>query len=339
MAEAVSNVDATDSSPAKKIKLSTEETAKDDDSIHETKLCLSTFEMTRILNNNCTRKQICIEGTFKGRESPAIVLLEKKNFTEEESFLKKGYFNEDTSLRKLFRNDIYGNYEIFPIKEYNGLNATVIHPATPKHIEKFKRKELYIIDETSELYKKITLPHIESKSFSLQWIDNILEHKAETENIVYEDRDKDNGFVMVNDLKWDGNPGTLKLIALPFKRVRSIRELDGSHLPLLKNIRDAGTSVIAKKFNIPVSQLRIYLHYQPSYYYLHVHFAYLMFETPGVYVEKAHLLSMVIKNLELMPDYYAKAVLSYVVAEGDPLFNKFQQHGILGETKSIPSEV
>lgn len=44
----------------------------------------------------------------------------------------------------------------------------VIHPATPKHIEKFKRKELYIVDETYELYKKITLPYIESNSLSLQ---------------------------------------------------------------------------------------------------------------------------------------------------------------------------
>ena len=112
---------------------------------------------------------------------------------------------------------------------------------------------------------------------------NILEHKAEQDGVVYENNDKKTGFVLVNDLKWDGQSNTLKLIALPFQKIRCIRELNESHLPLLKNIKEAGTAAIAKKFNIPASQLRIYLHYQPSYYYLHVHFAYLMFETPGTF--------------------------------------------------------
>lgn len=115
----------------------------------------------------------------------------------------------------------------------------------------------------------------------MQWITNILEHKAEEENIIYEDTDKETGFILITDLKWDKRLDTLKLLALPFKRIKSIRELDGSHLPLLRNIQKAGTEAISKKFNIPVSQLRIYFHYLPSYYYLHVHFCYLMFEAPG----------------------------------------------------------
>jgi len=90
----------------------------------------------------------------------------------------------------------------------------------------------------------------------------------------------------VTDFKWDGQMDTLKLLALPFQKIRSLRELNGSHLSLLKNIRDAGTAAISKKFNIPVSQLRIYFHYQPSYYYLHVHFCYLMFEAPGKLLHK-----------------------------------------------------
>lgn len=49
----------------------------------------------------------------------------------------------------------------------------------------------------------------------------------------------------------------------------------------------------------------------------------------GIYVEKAHLLSTVIRNLELMSDYYAKAVLSYVVFKGSPLYEKFKSHGTL----------
>lgn len=108
-----------------------------------------------------------------------------------------------------------------------------------------------------------------------------MEHKAEQESIIYEDSDKETGFVLVTDFKWNKEPDTLKLLALPFKKITSLRELNASHLPLLRNIQDAGTAAINKKFNIPKSQLRIYFHYQPSYYYLHVHFCYLMFEAPG----------------------------------------------------------
>lgn len=328
MAEACTSTENAECPPAKKIKLGCENDEND------TSLCFSNFMVTRILQNNCTRKQICIEGTFKDRDEPAIVLLEKKTFPIDEPSLKSAFFNEDATMRKLFSNDIYRNYVCFPETEHNGLNVTVIHPATPKHIKKYSRKELFIVDETYDLYKKITLPYIESSQFSLTWITNILEHKAEQNNIVYEDRDQETGFVLVKDIRWDGQLQTLKLIALPFQNIRSIRELNASHLPLLKNIRDNASAAISKQFDVPVSKLRVYFHYQPSYYYLHVHFSYLMFDAPGIRVEKAHLLSTVISNIELLPDYYTKAVLSFVVAEEDPLFTQFRDEGIIKTTKS-----
>ncbi|XP_012173188.1 m7GpppX diphosphatase [Bombus terrestris] len=338
MAEISSNTSANECTPTKKIKIETENECKNATSIHDVEFCSSTFNIKKVLQNNCTRKQICIEGAFKGYEGSAVILLEKQNFSDDEAALKE-LFNKDTVLHKLYNNNIYGNYECYPLKKYNGINATIIHPATAKHIEKFRRKDLHIIDETYELYQKITLPYIESSSFSIEWVYNILEHKAEQDKIVYEDKDEKTGFIIVNDLKWDGQTNTLKCIALPFQKIQCIRELNASHLPLLKNIKEAGTAAIAEKFNVPASQLRVYLHYQPSYYYLHVHFAYLMFEAPGIYVEKAHLLSTIIRNIELMSDYYTKAVLSYVVAEGDPLYTKFLKEGVINEvSKSKTTE-
>lgn len=338
MAEQCVDTDEGECSSAKKIKLDINDGVKDDDGTHEAEINLSTFEMKRILQNNSKRKQIYIEGTFKGSESTAILLLEKTTFPTDELFLKRGFFNEDTTIQKVFSNHIYGNYRCFPIKEYNGLNVLVIHPATPQHIEKFKKKEFHIVNETYELYQQVTLPHILSQQFSLEWVDNILAHKAEQDKIVYEDTNKETGFVMVPDLKWDGQIENLKLLALPFQKVGSMRELNASHLPLLRNIREAGIKCISEKYNIPASQLRIYLHYQPSYYYLHVHFSYLMFEAPGIHVDRAHLLSTVINNLELMPDYYTKCVLSFLVFEGDPLCAKFREHGVVGEKKPDSAE-
>ena len=87
---------------------------------------------------------------------------------------------------------------------------------------------------------------------------------------------------MLPDLKWDGTPESLAVLALTVKRIKSIRELNASHLPLLKNIRKAGIDAIFKKYQVPASRLRIYLHYRPSYYHLHVHFTYLMFEGQGM---------------------------------------------------------
>ena len=40
-----------------------------------------------------------------------------------------------------------------------------------------------------------------------------------------------------------------------------------------------------------------------------------------------------------MSDYYTKAVLSYVVAEGDPLYTKFLKEGVINEvSKSKTTE-
>ncbi|XP_029158900.1 m7GpppX diphosphatase [Nylanderia fulva] len=338
MAENCANVNDGDCPPAKKVKLNDEGDAienteekntREDDATPDAEPNLSSFKVTKVLQNNCVRKSICIEGTFEDREGSAVVLLEQKSFPNDKLSLEKGFFDGKTLFRKHFTNDIYRNYDCFPAEEQNSIQTTVIYPATQNHIEKYKKQEVYMIDETYELYQQVTLPYIESKSFSFEWITNILEHKAEQESIIYEDSDKDTGFVLVTDFKWDKQLDTLKLLALPFQKIKSLRELNASHLPLLRNIRDAGTKAISKKFNIPASQLRIYFHYQPSYYYLHVHFCYLMFEAPGIYVAKAHLLSTVISNLELMSDYYTKAVLSYIVFKDNPLYKKFKSHGAL----------
>lgn len=85
----------------------------------------------------------------------------------------------------------------------------------------------------------------------------------------------------MKDLKWDDELSTLYLIAITRKKIKSIRDLNESHLPLLKNIKEAGTKAIFDKYGIPKTQLRIYFHYQPSYYHLHVHFTSFSVENSG----------------------------------------------------------
>lgn len=203
MAEKCTNVNDRDNPPAKKVKLNDEDAIEntdtsENDAAREIELNLSNFKVTKVLQNNCVRKSICIEGTFEDREGSAIVLLEQKTFPHDKLILEKGFFDGKTLFRKHFTNDIYRNYDCFPTEEYNstflfttdfscitvlviysftnkcifsvsqGIHTTVIYPATQNHIEKYKRQELYIIDETYELYQQVTLPYIESKSLSLE---------------------------------------------------------------------------------------------------------------------------------------------------------------------------
>lgn len=65
-----------------------------------------------------------------------------------------------------------------------------------------------------------------------------------------------------------------------------------------------------------------------------MHFTYLRYEAPGITTERAHLLSHVISNLELLPDYYQKATLPFIVHENDGLFTKFEECGILKKVSS-----
>lgn len=72
-------------------------------------------------------------------------------------------------------------------------------------------------------------------------------------------------------------------------------------------------------------RLRVYLHYLPSYYHLHVHFTALGFEAPGSGVERAHLLAEVIENLECNPEHYQQRTLTFALRADDTLLKLLQE--------------
>lgn len=158
---------------------------------------------------------------------------------------------------------------------------------------------------------------------------NILEHRSETERIVFEDACPNDGFVLLPDLKWDGRTvETLYLLAIVRRRgIRSLRDLSAADLPLLRNVLRSGTEAIRAKYGVAGRQLRVYLHYQPSFYHLHVHFTYLQHEAPGIRCERGHLLSTVIGNLELLGDYYRRATLPFTVVRQQRLYAIYAADG------------
>lgn len=282
------------------------------------------FEIKQILKESPENKLFAVEGVFKqgtDTESSAVVVLEKTHFTSED--ISK-ILTDKTSIKCIFQNDVYGNFLCYPPVEFNSVKATIIHPATAKHISKFSAKTAILIEETAEIYKSVTLPHIQESKFDNQWVYNILEHKKEADRIVFEDPDPINGFILIPDLKWDCRTiSNLYLTGIVFARdIKSLRDLTADHLPLLNNILVNGSASISEKYGVPASQLRIYIHYQPSYYHLHVHFTSLQFRP----LERAHLLKTVINNIELKSSYYQDIALNCLTFEGDQLLNRYREY-------------
>nr|CAG4646277.1 EOG090X06NK [Macrothrix elegans] len=326
------NINEIDERPSKIQKLDVE----NDDVTKPQNHALKTFEnfsLKRILRDSPENRLIAIEGSLKVNQGsddsdPAVVVLEKTHFTEADV---KGILTGETQLNCLFNNDIYYNLLCHPPANLNSIKATVIYPATQKHIEKYSPRPSHLVRETASLYNSVTLPHIETSKFDIQWVYNILEHKKEADRIVFEDPDPVNGFILLPDLKWDCRTiSNLYLTAIVIRRgIKSIRDLTSEHLPLLENILKQGSAAIKEKYGLPESQLRIYFHYQPSYYHLHIHFTSLQFMPPGCSVERAHLLTSVIDNIHLNSSYYRNSTLNFIAFEGDQLLEKFRDEGVV----------
>nr|CAG4650994.1 EOG090X06NK [Simocephalus serrulatus] len=280
----------------------------------------------RNLRNRQMNLRLILTDTVTKDECPSasssVVILEKTHFTESEV---QGILTGDTALECLFNNDVYYNLLCQPLNQLNRVKATVIYPATEKHIEKYSTRQSFLIQETSLIYQSVTLPHIRESKFDLQWLYNILEHKKEADRIVYEDPDPNTGFILLPDLKWDCRTiANLYLTCIVYRRdIKSLRDLTAGHLPLLMNIVEKGSAVITDKYGLQKSQQRIYFHYQPSFYHLHVHFTSLQFTPPGCSVERAHLVSNVISNIELKSSYYQETSLDFLAFEGDALLEKY----------------
>ncbi|PIK48017.1 putative m7GpppX diphosphatase isoform X1 [Apostichopus japonicus] len=188
------------SQAAKKLKLATDlHSDVDENVLHD----FDGFKVDKILSESAESKSLFLLGSFSESAKKAVVLLEKKPFLSDDLTLKS-LMSKETKLKLGLKNDIYGAYESFPPVEVNGVKTTVIYPATDKHINKYKSQVLHLVTESYKDYQNITLPYLNEQDFSIQWVYNILEKKAESEHIIYEDPDPEVGFVLLPDMKWDG---------------------------------------------------------------------------------------------------------------------------------------
>jgi m7GpppX diphosphatase len=219
---------------------------------------------------------------------------------------------------------------------FGAFDAELISPADKRQITRaLPSLGSTLIEETPELYENVVKPYIQSitDGDSLGWINNVIEVKKEKERLLVNHED----FIVNIDTKWRSHPPPLStpreewyghpsiddlycLGIVKSKGIATLRDLRGEHISLLKNIQKEGLVAIEKIYGVKPDQIRCYVHYQPQFYHFHVHFTRLENEI-GSTVEKGHLLTDIVQNLEMDPMYYTKRTNVYKLRKDAPLQN------------------
>jgi hypothetical protein len=205
------------------------------------------------------------------------------------------------------------------------LEITQISPATEADVTKYTRGESVFQRETAELYRTVTEPYIASLP-PVAWVANIINGTAEADRVVGRTDD----WMLSVDTKWDGVARSqLYLCGLAMdSSLRSVRDLRGKHLPQLRALRAETLRVAKERYNLPANQILIFFHYQPTFYWLHIHA--IATTTPrrgtGFDAWRAILLDDVIDNLARDADHYATVSLTYALDTQSGLAKAFAEH-------------
>ena len=200
-------------------------------------------------------------------------------------------FDSIIKEKKIMENDIYEKYEA-----KTEISGELI---ICKDVTQMKQRVKKLVQEDYETYLQ-TLEKRDSKKDI--WIYNIIEGISEQEAILYRD---DKCIVFINYF-WNGKDiDKLQLLCMPIDRnLRSIRSLDDSHISLLEHMKQVTLQVIREKFGVEEEYIRMYFHYEPSTYHLHIHFVNTASNHLHSSVEYSHELNSVIFNLKMKTDYY-----------------------------------
>ena len=206
----------------------------------------------------------------------------------------------------VMKNDIYEKYKVNLNVEGEYIRCTDIEMYNKSNGKKYKNYKLK--KETYQEYIDL----INSRDPNIdKWIYNIIDGFAEQDNILF----KDDECVIIPNYTFNVNDplksyDKLHILTIPMdKTLRCIRSLTSEHVTLLKFMKLKTVDIIYNFFGIKEESLKIFLHYNPSTYHLHIHFVNILFTDCNSSVEYSHDLDLVIFNLELDGDYYKKVLL------------------------------
>ena len=164
-----------------------------------------------------------------------------------------------------------------------------------------------IIEETPELYEKQTGPgNFDPPDHT--WMLDCVNKKIENHNIKKEDKEM---IVFKNEDKAQKSQGKVKSYLTLVKRdgIKSLRDLDQSHLNLLRSALKLSQETVAEELGLHPDEVSVYVHYPPTYWRLHIHCA----KRASRPSAREHPLENIIKNIEEDPSYYKKATLKRMV--------------------------
>lgn len=284
---------------------------------------LPLFHSTETLESDSQTKKVSLLGTINGKN--AILQLEKRPFDSKACI-------PNSNIIQAQSNDVYfwgtgsrstkdsGDKQTTDSAE---CKINLIYPASAAHIAKYRKHPLHMVIETPKAYQKIVRPYIETqKGDRLSWVRNILYHGQEAERVVF----KDSNYILLPDMKWDGVAiDSLYLVAIVYRNdIASIRDLKQGDIPYLEAIRDSILENVPTKYPIARDQLRLYVHYQPSFYHFHIHVVNANYTGLGqtILAGKAILLEEVIESLKLLgEDGFSKKTITYGLSESHDLWN------------------
>ncbi|KAK1671432.1 HIT-like domain-containing protein [Colletotrichum godetiae] len=300
------------------------------------------FKLERVLNQDQAGRRTSLLGTIDS--NPALLILERAPFPTDPSYLAATPTTL-SSITNLGANDIYHWYlassgapsssKATPDPSLADLKINLIYPCTASHIKKYSKQGVRFVTETPELYASHIRPYMQRKRGEgrLDWVFNIIEGRTEVEDVIYRTElgtQGDEGFLLIPDLNWDRKTMEgLHLLALVERRdIWSLRDLRKKHIPWLQHMKAKLLAATVNQYpDIEIDQLKLYVHYQPTYYHFHIHIVHVQLEAGATQaVGKAVGLDSIMETLKIMKGDEDTGMdgiaLSYTLGEASDLWTE-----------------
>ncbi|TIA68863.1 hypothetical protein E3P91_03880 [Wallemia ichthyophaga] len=287
---------------------------------------LKNLKDTKVINNDPLAKRIAITAISPEKEL-AVIIMEKLTFDDEN--VDAQLQQTSTSHKLIQQNDIYHVLLSDSHRRNDKLDnqkVTIIYPATQKHVDKYSKANISLFRETPQKYNDIVKPYIDSlPEKETKWIQALVSGEAENETYYYRGQE----FVIAADYKWDKKDfNTLYLQAVvKDMNLKCLRDLRTHHVSLLRSIRREIGNVLKSNWGLNLSQVKLAVHYQPTFYVFHVHVVSVNYSSfPGLNVGQSHLLDDIIEMLSLKGDIFSQMTLTYHLSDLHKLHHLLKPH-------------